>query len=334
MPIDFPTGPTEGQIYSYQGRSWIYNGSAWDGVTPNYTLPPPSGNAIINGAFEINQRGFTTGTTSGQFVADRFSTFAGGSSGFTASLVANASEAGLPEEIPNIVTFAGTITNATNGLITLFQRIENVSTFAGQTVTLSFYAKGSTAGTIGVRLNQNFGTGGSAQVVQTQTQEITTSFVRYQMTFNLDSIAGKTIGANNQLFLGIDKNAGTLIVGGGYNPNYTGTLSITGVQLEAGAVATPFKRNAPSIQAELAACQRYYERGASQMFVGFFTNNAVRNGNTHYRVVKRVTPTVTFNFAGFAGDLGVNSPENSSYYVYNATNSSEPYVSWTASAEL
>jgi hypothetical protein len=34
MPIDFPTGPTTGQIYTYQGKSWRYNGTAWDGVTP------------------------------------------------------------------------------------------------------------------------------------------------------------------------------------------------------------------------------------------------------------------------------------------------------------
>jgi len=30
MPIDFPSSPTTGQSYTYQGRSWIYNGSAWD----------------------------------------------------------------------------------------------------------------------------------------------------------------------------------------------------------------------------------------------------------------------------------------------------------------
>jgi hypothetical protein len=30
MPIDFPNSPTTGQVYTYQGKSWVYNGSAWD----------------------------------------------------------------------------------------------------------------------------------------------------------------------------------------------------------------------------------------------------------------------------------------------------------------
>ena len=32
MAIDFPSGPTTGDVYSYQGNSWIYSGTAWDKV--------------------------------------------------------------------------------------------------------------------------------------------------------------------------------------------------------------------------------------------------------------------------------------------------------------
>ena len=33
MPIDFPSGPTTGQLYTYQGKYWVYNGTAWDVVS-------------------------------------------------------------------------------------------------------------------------------------------------------------------------------------------------------------------------------------------------------------------------------------------------------------
>jgi hypothetical protein len=30
MPIDFPFSPTTGQVYTYEGKSWVYNGTGWD----------------------------------------------------------------------------------------------------------------------------------------------------------------------------------------------------------------------------------------------------------------------------------------------------------------
>jgi hypothetical protein len=30
MPIDFPNSPTTGQVYTYLGKSWVYNGTGWD----------------------------------------------------------------------------------------------------------------------------------------------------------------------------------------------------------------------------------------------------------------------------------------------------------------
>jgi hypothetical protein len=30
MPIDFPSSPTVGQVFSSSGRSWVWTGSTWD----------------------------------------------------------------------------------------------------------------------------------------------------------------------------------------------------------------------------------------------------------------------------------------------------------------
>jgi hypothetical protein len=30
MPIDFPSSPTTGDVYTYLGKSWVYNGTGWD----------------------------------------------------------------------------------------------------------------------------------------------------------------------------------------------------------------------------------------------------------------------------------------------------------------
>jgi hypothetical protein len=32
MPISFPSSPTLNQVYTYSGRSWIWNGSQWQSV--------------------------------------------------------------------------------------------------------------------------------------------------------------------------------------------------------------------------------------------------------------------------------------------------------------
>jgi hypothetical protein len=107
------------------------------------------------------------------------------------------------------------------------------------------------------------------------------------------------------------------------------TFDIWGVQLEAGAVATPFRRNAPSIQAELAACQRYYEKSynlnTSPATVtangAIFTNGHFGAATTSYmfgtiplKVPKRVTPSVTiYDQAGNANATSVELLGTASY---------------------
>lgn len=128
------------------------------------------------------------------------------------------------------------------------QRIEDVRTFAGQTVTLSYWVNNFGYGNnvIVSSLTQNFGSGGSTAVTTNFSNVATTSsWVRVSQTLTLPSISGKTVGANSYLQLTLNTN-------GHY---YVG---ITGVQLELGSVATPFERRSPGV--ELALCQRYFEK--------------------------------------------------------------------------
>jgi hypothetical protein len=133
----------------------------------------------------------------------------------------------------------------------LGQRIENVQTFAGQTVTVSFWAKAASAlnFTGYCSLVQDFGAGGSGIVATDATPlgSITTSWQRFTKTLTVPSISGKTIGTSS--FLNFQIGAA------GNN-----TLDIWGAQIEAGSVATAFQTATGTIQGELSAAQRYYYR--------------------------------------------------------------------------
>jgi hypothetical protein len=223
-----------------------------------------TGNAIINGAFEINQRNFTSSTVTG-YAFDRWQNISAGdgTTMFSSQAFALGSAPVVGYEATNhLRIFTSGQTNSSVASL-VEQRIEGVRSFAGQTVTVSFFAKSlSGSPQIALEMLQNFGSSGSASVFLTPTKiQISTTWIRYSATFQIPSIAGKTIGTGNYLRLllwvsaGADNNARTASLGIQNN-----TFDIWGVQLEAGAVATPFRRNAPSIQAELAACQRYYVR--------------------------------------------------------------------------
>ena len=234
-----------------------------------------SGNAIINGAFDIWQRctSFTTGATS-TFTADRWSYF---------SSESNTSTISRQEFTPGAAPVAGyesafflrynVTAVATPGAHLLFQRIEDVRTFAGQTATVSFWAKANASQTLGVAFQQAFGSGGSTAVTidPVLTASLTTEWQRFTATISVPSISGKTIGAGSNINVRFNFTEGV-----------TQTIDIWGVQLEAGPVATPFKRNANSLQGELAGCQRYYQR---------YTSNAISNSTVGWGVATSTTST-------------------------------------------
>lgn len=264
----------------------VYNGTAWNQISGS-TSP----NYIINGAFDIWQRGDGPFTVTNGYTADRWQMFEGVGD---VSVTKGAFTAGELE----VVGFGGAKNYlkcqiVTTGDVRLIQNVENVETLAGQTVTVSFWAKSDSVVIENLFLIQVFGTGGSADVVTTGPGfTVTSSWQRFTATLTLPSVAGKTIGANSALRVRIDPLNGN-----------TGTLDIWGVQLEAGSVATPFRRNAPSLQAELAACQRYYQRVTAAVagfrpYLGQAASTTVAVITAQLPTDMRTTPSITTSAIG------------------------------------
>jgi len=205
-------------------------------------------NKIINGDFGIWQRG--TSFTNVGYGADRFTT--------AWSVAPTSATISRQTFTPGTAPVAGyegqyfwryaITTVGSNTDFYLNQLIENVQTLAGQTATLSFWAKADSARTISANWQQQFGSGGSSNVLGSGTNfTLSTSWVRYTWTFQVPSLAGKTVGTNSifQIFWSFIPASGA-------------TFDMWGVQLEAGSVATPFTTASNTLQGELALCQRYY----------------------------------------------------------------------------
>ena len=190
------------------------------------------------------------------------------------------------------------------------QLIEDVRTFAGQTVTISFWAKADTTRSVTTLMRQYFGSGGSPSAAvdtASQANSLTTSWQRFTQTVAIPSISGKTIGTNPdsslQLHLYLPITAGS-------------TIDIWGVQVEAGSVATAFQTATGTLQGELAAAQRYFYRNTGQAAAPNDLGTGWCNSTTsavvifRHPVTMRVAPTATLSAQtdfGFTWSLGTST---------------------------
>jgi hypothetical protein len=283
-------------------------------------------NKIINGDFNINQRAFSSTTSSATYTFDRWRTdLSGGTVTYSAQTFTPGTAPVVGYESKNFLRIVTSGQSTSGDCAFIEQRIEDVRTFANQTVTLSFWAKAST-GTpkVGTTIVQNFGFGGSDIVIaKSGDVTISTSWARYSVTVAISSISGKTVGTGSYLRNMLFTSAGTTL------SSYTDigvqnvTIDIWGVQLEASSTASDFQTATGTLQGELAACRRYYIRfGSGSDYTPYGTgwNSSTSAGQcvVMLPVSMRVEPTsVEYS------TLGSNVPGVSSVAITTVTLSTE-----------
>ena len=282
-------------------------------------------NRIINGGMVISQRNGTSSVnvpgTSYPYQMDRF--YCGGLSGvatpFTLQQVTDA-PTGFSNSVRITVANTDALGNAATeyGFQTTFEANNtsdfNLGTANAITVTLSFWVKSSLTGTfgLGVRNAPTF----NRAYVATYTINSANTWEFKTITIPLDTTGTwNSSGANASLNIGWSLGVGTNLRGtantwqaggavqtsGSVNlvSNAAATWQITGVQLEAGTVASPFERR--DYGRELMMCQRYFESlplvsGDTDMnYAGFVITGTLADLAVKFQVTKRTAPTCTLN---------------------------------------
>jgi hypothetical protein len=302
-------------------------------------------NAIINGNFDIWQRG-TSQSVSGVNSADRWRPQGPALTSFSRQSF-TLGQNDVPSEpiFYSRTVVTSNFTSSSN--CALQQRLESVRSFAGQQVTISFWAKADSTKNIAIECGQFFGTGGSPSptvrglgVLKTQ---VTTLWQKISHTFTMLSISGKTIGSdgNDYVFLNIWFDGGSDF--DAFNDSLgqqSGTFDIAQVQLEAGPVATPFERR--PIGTELALCQRYFEVGEFFHVEGYFLSAGTNTGSSiFFATRKRAVPTVTQTTIAVSGAAPITAQNAAaslggflSFRTGSSASSGQYHESWTADAEL
>jgi hypothetical protein len=293
MAVGFPTKVTyaNGDVFS---ASDINDTNGTINLLGSSVAYAAGKNKIYNSDFSVWQRGTSFTPTTGSFTADRWKNFFDG----TGSTRTYSQQTFTPGAAP-VAGYEGTyflrlnqsVAGTTATFNELDYQVEDVRTLAGQTATISFWAKAAATTVLpSLVVRQVFGSGGSpsALVNTTVTSNIslTTSWVRYSFSLAIPSISGKTIGTTAfssylQLIWGLPLNA-------------TFTVDIWGVQLEQGSTATAFQTaSGAGYGGELALCQRYFEVINGAAIAGIATSATTIGVTGAYKVVKRVDPTLT-----------------------------------------
>ena len=273
-------------------------------------------NMIINGDMAISQRATSLSGQTGTSIicVDRFTIVEGADAAFD---VAQSSTA--PDGFNNslkIDTATADSSLASTQYASVYQRLEGLDvqqllwgTSSAKSITLSFYVRSNVTGTYSVTLNAADASSG----YQSQTYSISSANTWEKKTITFIGETTTAIPDDNTNAFAIDwaLGSGTGYTSGGATgqawssdvTKYFGGHAVnimsstdnewllTGVQLEIGEVATPFKYE--SFGDNLARCQRYYSKVQYSNWSG-----RVSSGNAYYihdgfRQTMRANPTAS-----------------------------------------
>jgi hypothetical protein len=310
------------------GETLVADSSTSTGL--RYTAGNPISNPVINSAFQIAQRGTSFATTSGAYTLDRW--YALAASAGTVSRQVTGDTTNLPniQYCARFQRTAGSTSTTGFSLSNSFETLNSIP-YAGKTVTLSFYARAGanyspTSSAFGSRVWTGTGTDQAIQGTYTgasftinNTATLTTTWQRFSYS---GALPAATTEMAIQFFCDPTGTAGA-----------NDYFEVTGVQIDIGSVALPFRTNGATIQGELAACQRYFQKSYDQSVapgtasadsgsvVAYFASN-VGNGSpfawTKLHQTMRTVPTLTI-YAFGGGTTRVSDNNNTDLAANSAT---------------
>ena len=277
------------------GETLVADSSTSTGL--RYTSGNPIPNPVLNSAMSVWQRGTSFAIPSGAntYTTDRWACFRG-ATGVTVSRQTVSDTTNLPfiQYVARVQRDSGNTSTVVPYLAQNFETV-NAIPYAGKTVTLSFYGRrGANYSAANNYLTLQFLTGtgtdqswlgytGTSFALNQNDIVLTTTIQRFSYTF--------TIGATATEFAPVFS----------YTPVGTAGANdwfeVTGVQLDVGSVALPFRTNGETIQGELAACQRYYflTSSADGAFTQYGTGQAYSTSAAKFSVnfptAMRIAPT-------------------------------------------
>jgi len=301
-------------------------------------------NRIINGAFDFWQRGTSfTGSTYG---ADRWRNVVVGGTvtmsrqAFTLgdTLGSNSAAFFLRQSVSG--------QSLASQYAIVAQPIEDVRSYAGQTITILGWARRSSgAGNMAVEVSQNFGTGGSPSAEVTgvgQPVTLTGLWAPFAVTVAVPSVAGKTLGTNgnHRLELLFWTSAGSNFnTRSGSLGLQTIGVDLWGIHVKLGVHTTAAVEmyRAPELWPELARCQRYYFVDAvPTLNFGPLVPGGAQNRDATYflPVTMRTAPSVSANVSNIGTPTIQSGASRVTMGGNPASNAQCTLQSFSADAEL